>query len=189
MRILLIDNGTTLLAKLQQLIPGEEVVLQPKNIPASEFDDFDLIVLSGSKDLTVMYDSEHFKKETALIQNTQTPIIGICLGCELIVTAFGGTVKRLDERHSGIRKINIVSGNASLGVKDGDVREVYEGHHWIIDETPKDFEVIAVSQDGPEIIRHTTRPIYGFQFHPENLIDQTAGDEMFMNLFTKFTQK
>lgn len=188
MRILLIDNGTTLLEKLRTLIPGEEIVCQPQNIFPSESHNFDLIILSGSKDRTAVYDSEHFKKETELIQNSQTPIIGICLGCELVATAFNGTVKRLTERHSGIREISVVSDDIIIKIKKGDILEVYEGHRWIIDEAPR-FEVLAVSQDGPEIIRHVTRPIYGLQFHPENLVDQTVGDEMFINLFTNLTKK
>lgn len=189
MRILLIDNGTTLLEKLQMLIPGEEIVRQPQDISPSEFEKFDLVILSGSRDLTALYDSEHFKKETDLIQSLQVPIIGICLGCELIATAFGGTVKRLEMRHSGIRKITAISENEILKLKKGQSYEVYEGHRWIIDVVPRNFDVIAASKEGPEIIRHHTLPIWGFQFHPENLTDQTVGDEMFLNLFSEFSKK
>lgn len=189
MRILLIDNGTTLLEKLQKLIPGNEVVQQPQNISNVGLDNFDLIVLSGSRDLTVKYNGEHFEKEIEMIRTAQIPIIGICLGCELIATAFGGTVKRLDVRHSGIRKINAVLDDQTLGLQSGTVHNVYEGHRWIINTIPSDFEVLAISEDGPEIIRHATRPIYGFQFHPENLVDQTTGDELFLNLFSKLGQK
>lgn len=189
MKVLLIDNGTTLLQKLKALIPGEEIVHQPQGILEEDVANFDLIILSGSKDLTVAYDSKHFKKEIELIQNTQTPLIGICMGCELVAIAFDGTVKRLDERHSGIREIVVISDNDNLGLRKGDVHKVYEGHRWIIDTIPNDFEVLAVSKGGPEIIQHNTRQIWGFQFHPENFVDQTAGDEIFLNLFSKLTQK
>jgi len=189
MRVLLIDNGTTLLEKLRALIPGEEIVHQPMNISAMDTKDFNLIILSGSKDLTVMYDGAHFNEEIELIQNTQTPLVGICFGCELIATAFGGTLKRLAERHSGIREIAIISDDEVLGLKNGESHKVYEGHRWIIDKIPRDFNILAKSSDGPEIIQHNTRPIWGFQFHPENLVDQTTGDEMFLRLFSNLTQK
>ncbi len=190
MRILLIDNGTTLLEKLRMLIPGEEVVRSPENISTEDIVGFDLIILSGSKDFTVMYDGEHFKKEIELIQNTQIPVIGICLGCELIATAFGGTVRRLDERHSGIREITSIKDDAILGLRNSEsLLKVYEGHRWIIDKMPQDFNILANSSDGPEIIQHNTRPIWGFQFHPENFVDQTTGDEIFLRLFSKLSQK
>lgn len=62
MKILLIDNGTTLLQKLKLLIPGEEVVHLPSGIERGDLTDFDLIILSGSKELTVNYHRDHFKK-------------------------------------------------------------------------------------------------------------------------------
>lgn len=180
MRILLIDNGTILLDKLKMLIPGEEIVRQPQGISLEESKNFDLIVLSGSRDFTVLYDGEYFKKEIELIQSTKVPMIGICLGCELIATAFGGTLKRMEERHTGIRKIDIIAG----GLLNERSVEVYEGHRWIIDSLPLDFNIVATSFDGPEIIHHQTRPIWGLQFHPENFVDKTKGDEIFMNIFT-----
>lgn len=184
MRILLIDNGTTLLEKLKVLIPGEEIVRQPQCISIEESNGFDLIVLSGSRDLTVLYDGEYFKKEIELIQNTNVPIIGICLGCELISVAFGGTLKRMEERHTGIRKIDIIAG----GLLHERSVEVYEGHRWITSDMPADFDIIATSFDGPEIIHHQTRHIWGLQFHPENFVDETEGDEIFMSVFSGLKQ-
>lgn len=181
MRILLVDNGTTLLEKLKLLIPGEEIVRSPQSISLQESAQFDLIVLSGSKDLAVTYDTEYFKKEIELIQSTQVPIIGICLGCELIATAFGGTLKRMEERHTGIRRIDIVA----EGLLNKSSIDVYEGHHWIIDSLPEGFDVVATSPSGPEIIRHQTRFIWGLQFHPENFVNETEGDEIFMNIFAR----
>lgn len=189
MRVLLIDNGTTLLEKLRVLIPGDEIVMLPQSLPEAGPSEFDLIILSGSKDLTIAYDSEHFKQEIEMIQYAQIPIIGICFGCELIATAFGGSVKRMDERHSGVLQITSISDNETLGLQKGETYEVYEGHRWIVDTMPQDFKILAASKEGSEIIQHNTRPIWGFQFHPENLVDQTNGDEMFLRLFAKLKQK
>ncbi len=188
MRILLIDNGTTLLEKLKVLIPEEEIVCKPEAVHEKDTRDFDLIVLSGSKDFTVTYDEKYFKNEIELIKNTKIPLIGICLGCELIATVFGGTLKRLSERHSGIRKITTTTNNEILSIEKGEAYEVYEGHRWAINVMPKGFTVLAVSEDIPEIIKHDTLPIWGFQFHPENFVDQTAGDEMFLRLFSKIVK-
>jgi len=37
------------------------------------------------------------------------------------------------------------------------------------------------SRDGFEVIKHSTKPVYGFQFHPEMFEDKTCGDEIFKN--------
>lgn len=44
---------------------------------------------------------------------------------------------------------------------------VYESHRWGITDLPNELEELARSKDGIEIFRHKTRPVYGFQFHPE----------------------
>lgn len=180
MRILLVDNGTTLLEKLKILIPGEEIIRQPQSISLEESNEFDLIILSGSRDLTVVYDGGRFEKEIALIKSIQVPMIGICFGCELIATTFGGTLRRMEERHTGIRRIDVIK----EGFFNERSVEVYEGHRWIIETMPADFDILATSLDGPEIIRHRTRPIWGLQFHPENFTDETKGDEIFMRVLS-----
>ncbi len=47
MKIVLIDNGTTLLEKLRDLIPGDEVVLS-QSCEGIVANDYDVLVLSGS---------------------------------------------------------------------------------------------------------------------------------------------
>lgn len=183
MRILLIDNGTTFLEKLKILIPGEEIILRPESISPNLSLEFDLIILSGSRDHTAKYDGSYFKNEIELIQNSNIPLIGICLGCELIAIAFDGTLKRMDERHSGIRNIHLMS---SVYLDSKEI-EVFESHRWIIDDLPKDFRILATSSDGPEMIRHNSRPIWGLQFHPENFVDMTKGDEIFNKILSEIS--
>jgi hypothetical protein len=52
MKTLLIDNGSTLTAKLAELSPGNEVIIDHKNIPEN-LDEFSLIILSGSSKFPV----------------------------------------------------------------------------------------------------------------------------------------
>jgi len=53
MKILLIDNGTTLLNKLKTLIPGHEIVHAWNDLDAVKTDEFDLIVLSGGSQFEI----------------------------------------------------------------------------------------------------------------------------------------
>lgn len=180
-KILLIDNGTTLLDKLKVLIPGDEIVHKWNDVELSTVKNFDLIVLSGSSDFSVVGNENKLKNEIDIIRNSGKPIIGICFGCELIAHAFGGKLKKMPQKESGVTEIRTIS---SSNIFDRKSFKVYERHSWIIDEIPSELEILARSSHGIAAIKHKELPIYGLQFHPENLVDQTYGDEIFMNLFS-----
>ena len=180
MRILLIDNGSSLLKKLQQLIPGSEITKVFDSVKLSDVNDYDLIVLSGGGHHNVIFEREKFLEEIRIIRSGK-PIIGICFGCELIANAFDGELEELPSEQKGIYKIEIL--DEVLGPK---TMQVYEGHKWYISKLPEGFEVLAISDRGPEIIKHKTLPIYGLQFHPENMVNETGGDELFLNLLSCF---
>lgn len=180
MKILLIDNGTTLLNKLKELIPGNEIVHSYDDFD-KDTTNFDLVILSGGSKYQLVGNKDKFTKELDFIKNTDKPVIGICFGYELIAVAFGATLKELSENKKGIYEVEILDGN--LG--EGKIK-VCESHKWVIDKLPDVFEVLAKSDDGPEMIKHKEKPIYGLQFHPENFTEQTKGDELFLKLLSQF---
>jgi GMP synthase-like glutamine amidotransferase len=184
MKILLIDNGTTLLRKLEELIPGHEIVKKFDSSDLDEIEEFDLVVLSGGGKHNVEYEHKLFVKEQKLIRAGK-PVIGICFGCELIAYEFRGTLKKLEASQKGIYEIKIDA--EELGGPK--VIEVYEGHSWGIDRLPADFEVLAESFSGPEIIKHVSAPIYGIQFHPESMVEETEGDELFLKILKNLNLK
>ncbi len=183
MNILLIDNGSTLEKKLELLLPATKIVRKSESVLIGDAEESDVIILSGSATLAVKYDYEKFANEIQIIITIQKPIIGICFGCELISRAFGGEVRELARRDKGIKKIQILDKT----LFDKSEIEVYENHKWAISKLPDDFLVVAESETGPEIIKHKDLPIYGFQFHPENMVDQTEGDELFRKLISHFS--
>lgn len=176
MNVLLIDNGTTLLTKLEALIPGHTVVQTWREFTDEQVENADLIVLSGGSLMQLVGNEAEFEREMALVRDTRKPVLGICFGCELITRAFGGTLAHMPEAHKGKRTITLVPFLASI--------EVYENHQWVIDQMPAGFSIMALSDAGPELIRHMARPIYGMQFHPENLVDEAQGDELFQAFLT-----
>ena len=185
MKVLLVDNGTTLLRKLCELIPGAETVDLAERFSVSEGNNYDLVILSGSSKEQLVGNESDFKNEIAFIKSSRRPIIGICFGCELIVSAFDGTLRELATPSKGIKEISIVR----PGLFDGKTLvSVFENHRWAISALPEHFELLAKSADGPEIIRHKSLPIYGFQFHPENFVDTTEGDWLFLSLFSRLTK-
>lgn len=100
------------------------------------------------------------------------PILGVCLGHQAIVTAFGGRIGPAAE---------LVHGKACPVRHDG--RGVFEGlqnpfaaarYHSLAAEPatlPDVLETCAVASDGTILgVRHKTLPLHGVQFHPESIL-------------------
>lgn len=184
MKILVVDNGTRLLGKLEKLSSLFGTVEKTNKINSLHAEGYDLVILSGSSTSSVLYGHDEYAEEINLIRSGGVPVIGICFGCELIAYAFGGELKELTARHHGIKEIEILSG--VFKEKNKKV-SIYENHRWIISKVPEEFEVIAMSPEGPEGIRHKSLPLYGLQFHPENFVDETEGDELFGELIARIS--
>lgn len=188
MRVALVNNATNEPEKLLSLLADYEVTTF-EMAEAEEIlkGSFDLIVLSGSSAFPIMYNLDKVAPELRLIRETTTPLLGICFGAELIALAYGGTLRDLGTKISGVCPITATTDDPLfLGATHFDV---YEGHRWVIDHIPDEIEVLATSPSGPEVIRHRTKPQYGFQFHPEKMLDETFGDELFHSLLDRLCLK
>lgn len=183
MNILLIDNGTKLLTKLEQLLPGHKVVHTWRDFTEADIANSDLIVLSGGSAMQLVGNEGEFAREIEFVKTTTKPVIGICFGCEIMAVAFGGALRPLEVKHQGVKEIEVFEEGAS-GPR---TIKVYEYHRWIIDQMPEGFEVLGRSKDGPELIGHVSRPLYGLQFHPENFVDETEGRAVLLRLLSKVT--
>jgi anthranilate synthase component 2 len=110
------------------------------------------------------------------------PILGVCLGHQAIVTAFGGTITRAAE---------LVHGKTSPVRHDG--RGVFRGLANPFDATryhslaanpetlPGELQSCAFAPDGTILgVRHVGMPVHGVQFHPESILT-TAGKALLAN--------
>ncbi len=176
MKILLVDNHTKDIAELKRLLGNFDfTTISMEDFSASSAEGFDLIILSGGSGIrSVKNHPGDYVNEIDFVKNTDKKIIGICLGAQIIATAFGCELVNLDTEHKGITKISLT--------KTGNMYEVYEAHRFAITNTPDEIEVLATSDHGIEMFKHKTKPIYGLQFHPEMFVDKMAGDEIFLNL-------
>jgi anthranilate synthase component 2 len=96
--------------------------------------------------------------------------LGVCLGLQAAVVAFGGSVGRAPEPRHG--KTSPIS-HDGLGVFDGlpNPFDATRYHSLAVTELPEVFEATAHSDDGVlQGIRHKTHPISGVQFHPESIL-------------------
>jgi anthranilate synthase/aminodeoxychorismate synthase-like glutamine amidotransferase len=99
-----------------------------------------------------------------------TPTLGVCLGHQAIIEAFGGAVGQAKALLHG--KASVVSHDGA-GVFAGLPEEVEVGryHSLAATDVPEDLHVTSRTKDGEVMgVRHVTLPIEGVQFHPESVL-------------------
>jgi anthranilate synthase/aminodeoxychorismate synthase-like glutamine amidotransferase len=98
------------------------------------------------------------------------PTLGVCLGHQAIVEAFGGEVGQARR---------LVHGKASEIAHDGQglfsgLPEPLQGgryHSLAATRVPDELEVCATTEDGEVMaVRHRGLPVDGIQFHPESVL-------------------
>jgi anthranilate synthase/aminodeoxychorismate synthase-like glutamine amidotransferase len=105
-----------------------------------------------------------------------TRTLGVCLGHQAIVEAFGGEVGFARE---------LVHGKATVVTHDG--RGLFDGlpesfsagryHSLAATSIPESLEVSATSDDGEVMaVRHRELPVDGVQFHPESVLTPNGRD-------------
>ena len=151
------------MSALLALLQEHTVTLFPRHkLRGIVRENLDAVILSGGHGFSVMSHPEHFSEELDFIRAYEQPLIGICLGAELIVAAFGGQLVRMPQRRNGTMRISLTHEEtmpANFSVS--------EAHEWAIPALPDGLICIAQSQDGCELFRSADRRIVGMQFHPE----------------------
>jgi anthranilate synthase/phosphoribosyltransferase len=108
---------------------------------------------------------------TAAIER-DIPVLGVCLGHQVIADEFGGTISRAPKPvHGKTDEIEHDATGILAGVSSPFTATRY--HSLCVDEesVPADFEIEARTSDGVVMaIRHDEKPVYGLQFHPESVL-------------------
>ncbi len=97
------------------------------------------------------------------------PTLGVCLGHQALVEAFGGTVVQGKPVHGKDARV------------EHDGRSIFAGldspmtagrYHSLVahPELPSEFEVSATFEDVVMAVRHRDLPAEGVQFHPESIL-------------------
>jgi len=108
------------------------------------------------------------------------PILGVCLGHQAIVVAYGGTVDRAPVPKHG--KTSEIS-HDGLGVLHGlsNPFTATRYHSLAAVALPKVLQATASSEEGVvQAVRHRELPVEGVQFHPESIMT-TEGKDLLRN--------
>jgi anthranilate synthase/aminodeoxychorismate synthase-like glutamine amidotransferase len=106
----------------------------------------------------------------------RVPTLGVCLGHQAVVEAFGGQVGQAKALLHG--KSSLVDHDGK-GVFTGLAQHLEAGryHSLAAIEIPDELEVTARTPDGEVMgVRHRELPIEGVQFHPESVLTPLGPD-------------
>ena len=103
---------------------------------------------------------------------TSTPILGVCLGHQAIIQAFGGTIVRAQEPMHG--RGSPVEHSGSPMFADVPSPFMAARYHSLVGQPASVPDCLAVTANTGDktvmAVEHQTLPIVGLQFHPESVL-------------------
>lgn len=184
--ILVIDNYDSFTFNLVQYIQeiGEEVdVLRNDEISIEDIREKkpDFILLSPGPGNP---DSAGICLDVVKTFYQEIPILGVCLGQQIIAQVFGGLVRKATQPMHG--KTSDINHDQKQIFKDiPSPFQVTRYHSLVVDEStfPECLEISAKSDDGEIMaIRHKNYKVEAVQFHPEAILTEN-GLQMVRNFF------
>ena len=118
---------------------------------------YDLIVLSpGPKS------PEDYPHSLDLLKSLEQPVLGICLGFQMMAVICNGAVEKYSPPKHG--KISLLKAKAPFD------QLAVGRYHSLRCKPGADFNVLATAADDNSIMwsEHKTKKLLGFQFHPES---------------------
>ncbi len=191
MKILVIDNYDSFVYNIAQILGelgAEPIVVRNDKITVEQIRAMnpDGIVISPGPGHPA--DRKYFGVCTDVIREIgqKTPILGVCLGHQGIVHAFGGKVINAKKvRHGKTSPIQYSSDRLFENVANPFKATRYHSLVAEQETIPNCLEVTARALDDGEImgIKHKEYPIEGVQFHPESVLTG-EGRKMLQNFIT-----
>ncbi|WP_018023532.1 aminodeoxychorismate synthase component I [Corynebacterium ulceribovis] len=179
MRALLIDNFDSFTYNLADLLYqafGQEptVVKNTADWSSLPLSDFDLAVISPGPGTPTRPSDVGISAQ--LLRQSELPVLGVCLGHQLIAHAFGGQVTHASEPVHG-RVAWVDHSNAGLFAGVSNPLPVVRYHSLAATSLPECVEVTATVADGTVMaLRHRSLPFAGVQFHPESIASHGGVD-------------
>jgi anthranilate synthase component 2 len=164
------DSYTWNLVHLVAAVTGRlPLVVEHDEVTAEEVLAFSHVVLSpgpGRPD-----DPADFSVGREVLLAGTRPVLGVCLGMQGLVTAYGGTVDRVAPAHGDLTRVTHDGGGVFAGLPQGFAAVRY--HSLAALAVPEPLVVSAHGDDGTVMgVRHRELPLEGVQFHPESVLSE-----------------
>jgi anthranilate synthase component 2 len=102
------------------------------------------------------------------------PVLGVCLGMQALVTAYGGQVGQIAPAHGDVAVVEHDGTGVLAGVPSPFLAVRY--HSLAALSMPDDLRVTATSEGVVMGVTHRAKPLWGVQFHPESILTQHGVD-------------
>ncbi|MCP4249817.1 MAG: glutamine-hydrolyzing GMP synthase [bacterium] len=136
------------------------------------------VILSGGPSSVYAPDAPACSAE---IFDMNLPILGICYGMNLACRLLGGKVEPTQSHEYGRTRLEQIKTDALLSHLPSPT-SVWMSHSDVVETLGDDFIALARTDNCPyAVVRHTRRPFYGLQFHPE--VTHTPGGSQIIRNF------
>jgi len=181
--ILIINNHSGNINKIEKILKKykQKYIIKEQSSLFKEMKNVKGIILTGGN---LILDEKmiitKIRADASAILNYDVPILGICLGHEIIGELYGGEIAELKkpivkEGH----KVKILK-KEHIFKNLPDEIGVYEYHSRYLKLAPNSFELSATSEKNKiEALFHKTKPIFTVQFHPEE--SYSVGEQIIKN--------
>jgi GMP synthase (glutamine-hydrolysing) len=174
--IAVIDNGgqfTHLEGRALRDLGLENLIVDNEKPVEEVLADADGVVLSGGP-------SRDEAGNSAGYLEGDVPVLGVCLGHQIMADHFGGEVGSGEYGGYADVEVEILDDTGVLAGL-GDSVSTWASHADEVKKVPDGFVRTAKSDVcGVEAMRHRSRPLYGVQWHPE-VSHTEGGDRIFEN--------
>lgn len=96
------------------------------------------------------------------------PVLGVCLGMQALVAAYGGTVERIEPAHGDVAVIEHDGSGVFTGLPER--FDAVRYHSLAATTVPDELRVTARSGGVVMAVEHRVLPLHGVQFHPESIL-------------------
>jgi GMP synthase (glutamine-hydrolysing) len=185
-KVYVVDNGGQWTHRIWRVL--REIGCDSKIIPNTTSVsgiDADALVLSGGAP-RIVWESPKLGNCIDYLNEFRGPMLGICLGLQLMAIHCGGKAGPSEIPEYGLAKLRVIKEDDLF---KGLPKEflVWESHNDEV-KVAKDFVVLAESENCRiQAVKHVKKPYYGVQFHPE--VNNTEYGEKILRNFVNTTKK
>ena len=164
------DSYTWNLVHLVASVTGTlPTVVEHDQVSVDDLSGFTHVVLSPGPGTPE--DAADFGVGRELLLRASTPVLGVCLGMQGLVSSYGGRVAAVEPAHGEVATVE----HDGAGLFEGIPSPVHvvRYHSLAAVELPPSLRVTATSDDGVVMgVAHRTLPLVGVQFHPESVLSE-----------------